>query len=246
LGAVERRLAVVKVEGARGPRDPDRAQRKVVELVARAGIIEPREEGDGTLITEPILVFRGRSGSSLQIFDQHGNEIGSARHADSRYELRDREIRCTVRELSKRAKGLEYELVVAGPDGRELGKINHDKPRLFGAWEGGVRIISRGRMIALLRRDPGRWVAPERVSAFSWISRAHYLVDHVSCCRFSIGVDHAWITYVRPSILPYQVSYVLELPSDTTEPLRTMTLAAVIVVDNKEIKQGGNGGGGGA
>jgi hypothetical protein len=45
--------------------------------VARAGIVEPREEGDGTLVSEPILVFRG--GRSFRIFDQHGNEIGSAR-----------------------------------------------------------------------------------------------------------------------------------------------------------------------
>jgi hypothetical protein len=237
---------VVKVEGSRSPQNSERAQRKVAELMARAGIIQPREKGDGTLLTEPILVFRGPSRSSLQIFDQHGNEIGSARRRDKRYELRDRELRCTVRELTKRAKGLEYEFLVAGPDDRELGTIMQDKVRIFGAWEVWPRLISHGRMIAMLHRYRGSWVPPQRVSASSWISRAHYLIDHVSCCRFSIGQDRAWITYIRPSILPGQVSYVLELPPGETELLRTMTLAACIVVHNKEIKQGGNGGGGGA
>lgn len=150
----------MKVKGSRSLRNAERARRKVAELMARAGIIEPGEKGDGTLTTEPILVFRGLSGSSL-IFDQYGNEIGSVRRDDNGYELRDRELRCTVRAMKPPTR-LEYEFSVAGADGRELGTINRDKVVPVGALHRPRITSSPGRTIAMLELGR-RAVLSERV-----------------------------------------------------------------------------------
>jgi hypothetical protein len=134
---------------------------------------------------------------------------------------------------------LKYEYWVGRPDGQELGRINCNNVRAFGEYEVCPRIISRGRTIALIDRNPDSRVPRQRIPASSWISRAHYLLDHISCRRFTLtdepGHAAAWITYIRPSILPFQISYVLELPPGTPEPLRTMTLAACIVVHRTDV-----------
>jgi hypothetical protein len=241
---------VEKVNGSRSPRNAERARRKVAELMARAGISEPGKKGDGTLTTEPILVFRGRSRSRL-IFDQYGNEIGVVRRHRKACELRDRELRCSVR-ATKPPPRLEYEFSVAGADGQALGTINQDNVVPIGKLKR-TRITSRGRTIAMLESPTRREVLSERVSASSWISRAHYLLDHFSWRRFSIadyyGHEAARITYVRPSILPFHVSYVLDFEPSTREPIRTMTLAACIVVHRRMIRpmlHPGQAGGGGA
>jgi hypothetical protein len=235
------------------PRIPERKQRKVGELAARAGIVKPRENGDGVLTTEPVLVFWGNSGSSLVIFDQFGNQIGSSRRNGNEYALRDAEPRCIVREtkwlpdVAERRRRLEYEFSVAGSDGVDIGTINRDKARVRGAFELWPRIMCDGRTIAKIQDRSRKEVTRERLPASTRIARAHYLLDRFSCCRFSIcdeaGHEAARITYLRPSILPFRASYVLELQPSTTEPLRTMALAATVVVDKKLVRRGGSGGG---
>jgi hypothetical protein len=235
------------------PRNPERTQRKVGELAARAGIVKPREKGDGTLTSEPVLVFWGYSGSSLNIFDQYGNQIGSSGRSSNEFALRDAEPRCIVREtkwlpdVAEWRRRLEYEFSVAGSDGVDIGTINQDKPRILGAAELWPRIICEGRTIATIQNRSRNEVTWERLPASTRIARAHHIVDRFSCCRSWIcdepGHEAARITYLRPSILPFRASYVLELQPGTKEPLRTMALAACIVVDSKLVKRGGDGGG---
>src|SRR6476619_5263847 len=80
------------------PRNPKRAARWVVDVTARAGILEPRAKGSGTLTSEPILVFLGPRRPTLHIFDQYGNQIGAANKSLTGYELRDSDLRCVVNE----------------------------------------------------------------------------------------------------------------------------------------------------
>jgi hypothetical protein len=98
--------------------------------VSRAGISDPRPGGDGTLLGEPVLVFRPGYG----IFDQDGNKLGTAHRIHDKYphyELRDTEVRCVVRNTmrNRNRHGSVWEYVVCTPDGEE-GREAQPTPRM--------------------------------------------------------------------------------------------------------------------
>ncbi len=55
-----------------------RMARRVRGQIREAQIFDRRLDGGGTLLTEPILVLHGRRRGDLAIFDQEGNQLGSA------------------------------------------------------------------------------------------------------------------------------------------------------------------------
>lgn len=227
------------------PRNSERTRRKVLELTSRAGIIEPKEQGSGTLATEPILVFRGPSKSSLKIFDQYGNQIGSASRDGTEYTLCDAEPRCIVAE-TKRPQGPEYQFSVRSPEGAQIGTISQEKVRmrdLVGRNDRTIelrpRITCDGRTIAMIERRPRKPVIDRRAPPRTLIARVHYLLDRFSCQRLAIedepGHEAARITYVRPSFFRNHVSYVLDFQPGTHEAMRTMSMAACLVADNRIV-----------
>jgi len=227
------------------PRNSERTRRKVLELTSRAGIIEPKEQGSGTLATEPILVFRGPSKSSLKIFDQYGNQIGSASRDGTEYTLCDAEPRCIVAE-TKRPQGPEYQFSVRSPQGAQIGTISQEKVRmrdLVGRNDRTIelrpRITCDGRTIAMIERRPRKPVIDRRAPPRTLIARVHYLLDRFSCQRLAIedepGHEAARITYVRPSFFRNHVSYVLDFQPGTHEAMRTMSMAACLVADNRIV-----------
>jgi hypothetical protein len=212
------------------PLDPERAARRVAEVTARAGILEPRAKGGGTLTNEPILVFLGPRRPTLHIFDQYGNQIGTANKSRTEYQLCDSDVRCVVNETKLR--GWEYEFVVSDPDGAIIGTINHD------------RMSRDGRTVATIDDRPRREVLAERAAPSNLMARAHYLLDHLCCCRYTIedepGHAVARITYVQPFFVRDHMSFVLESDPLTPEPLRTMLLAMFTVVDRFRPRHDGH------
>ena len=75
------------------------------------------------------------------------------------------------------------------------------------------------------------------------MTRLHYGLDRSSCRRFYIedepGHNAARLTYLQPSFWGRDISYVLELQSELSEPLRTLVVATVLLVDTKIISRGG-------
>ena len=219
-------------------------------MTARAGIREPRAKGDGTLTSEPILVFLGPRRPALHIFDQYGNQIGAANKIATGYELCDADLRCVVNE-PKRPQGLEYEVVVADPGGAIIGTINRSKVRIRDAFSRedrmpnlDHRISCDGGTVATINERPRREVLAERAAPSNLTARAHYLLDHLCCCRYTVEDQPsravAQITYVQPFFVRDHMSFVLESEPRTPEPLRTMLLAMFIVVDEIRRRHHGN------
>lgn len=244
----------------------ERRKRKVEELMSRAGIIEPPRKGGGRLANESIVVLRGPWKSHLTIFDQDGEQIGSAHRYGDEYALRDAEPICTIRKDNESWSGSYFAYSVLGIDGLELGTISREKrarpkmenkstttepavpsvmggrdpPRLSSAAANRYPALTLkgrdGRAMATLRHGSRGEVIRNRLSPPDLLRRASYILDHSSCCRYTIedepGHEAARITYVRPSLWRNDVSYVLELGAPLAEPLRTLIVATPIVVDN--------------
>ena len=85
-------------------------------LLSRAGVAERETSPTGVLSTEPVLVFRGEWQETLRIYDQNGRQIGEARRIKDRYskvghryhyELWDTELRCVLRDVTRRRFGAD-------------------------------------------------------------------------------------------------------------------------------------------
>jgi len=108
---------------------------------------------------------------------------------------------------------------------------------------------SDGRAIATLRYGSRKDVIRNRLSPLDLMTRLDYALDRSSCRRFYIedepGHEAARLTYLRGSSLwANEVGYVLELQPGLSEPLRTLVVATVLLVDNNIIDRSGGGGGG--
>jgi hypothetical protein len=87
------------------------------------------------LSSDRVVVFRGEGRQSLSIYGQDGSVIGSAvRVKDDykqvgfryHYELRDTELRCVLRDVTRRRLGVDslpYSFSVLGADGADIGAI---------------------------------------------------------------------------------------------------------------------------
>jgi hypothetical protein len=117
-----------------------RMAKRVRGQIREAQIFDRRLDGGGTLLTEPILVLHGRRRGDLAIFDQEGNQLGSAvRMQDPTAEspgsawtsrVRDSQGRSVLavrlaarRRWPKSAPSKTGTYAVCSPDGRELANI---------------------------------------------------------------------------------------------------------------------------
>jgi hypothetical protein len=187
-----------------------------------AGINEPRPGGDGTLLGERVVLFRG--GDSFEIFDQDGKTIGAAKSRGYRkrvgcqIDLRDAEVRAVValatREWSWR--GLVWKYVVCTPDGEEVAALT--RPR---GWRAAKQCtVARGtERIATLEKHSKPFDVWDRLLGPHprW-----WLIDESGC-------HAARVTLVAKG--EGDSAYVLEVESRVTGRLRIIALAACIVVD---------------
>jgi hypothetical protein len=192
------------------------SKRKVDELMARAGIIEPPRRGGRRLATEQVVVFRGPHQSDLGVFDQDGRRIGAARRSREGYELSDAEPICTVRGGETTWSGHYFEFSVLSSDGTVVGTVAREKrqkppsepslrdilwatpPSTMGFNDAPAVPIPTTRTPDALLKDrddnvigsiwarPRREVTRHRRSAADLITRIHYVLDSSSCSRYSI------------------------------------------------------------
>jgi hypothetical protein len=207
------------------------------------------------LSTERVLVFRGEGRQSLSIYGQDGSAIGSAvRVKDDykrvgfryHYELRDSELRCVLRDVTRRRFGLDslaYTFSVLGADGAEIGTITHS-----GRSSDSYEIALAGRPVGRVRGTPhlerirtGRPLA--RPMTLSDTARGLY--DHLTSRAWHVedepGHSVAAITYIA-SLLTRDVTYVLELGPRLDDQLRAIALTVCLIADNRGINHSGGGG----
>jgi hypothetical protein len=205
--------------------------------VYRAGVSEPRPGGDGTLLGEPVVVFRG--GDSFEIFAQDGKTLGVAakvrgkrNRVGCQVDLRDAKVRAIVRLATREwsRRGLAWKYVVCTPDGEEVAALT--RPRGWGFAK--QCAVARGteRIATLEERDSVRlntWVG-----RFFGPRQGWRLTDESGC-------HAARITHAHQA--EGDAAYVLEVESRVTGPLRIIALAACVVVDQGMASPNSGGGG---
>jgi hypothetical protein len=172
----------------------------VRRLIARAGVPEPGRPGDGTLATEPLLVFiedrsYGRWRQGLDVFDQRGLAIGTVGRTNTkhrevgyrcRYEVCDSKVVAELRDTSKRCFGTDdYTFSVLAPDGSEIATARN---------AGGSYTFKQGdQRIATAWPASRVWVKLHRPSvrgAASLIEGLQRIYDRVNRATYLVE-DHA-------------------------------------------------------
>jgi hypothetical protein len=214
-------------------------------LLSRAGVAERETRPTGVLSTEPVLVFRGNWQETLRIYNQNGRQIGEARRIKDRYskvghryhyDLWDTELRCVLRDVTRRRYGadsLTHAFAVLGADAAEIGTITRS-----GSSDDSCVVAIGGRSVATARRVPRRAVMSDRKSSATPITltrRAKQLIDGVTSMVWRVE-DEPGHSVVRLTYLPGRgVAYVLEMEPRLDEQFRTIALTLCIVADNTII-----------
>jgi hypothetical protein len=202
----------------RGRRDAKRRHRmakRVRRQIRKAQIFHRRQDGGGTLLTEPILVLHGPRRGKFVIFDQEGNPLGSAvRVRDTTAESPGRTWISDVRDsqgqsvlairLAARRRWLKCAptktgtYAVCSHDGSEIANIEQSTKHAS-------RTVTAGRTDTIARLDGG----------------------HAMTISDAGGRQVAQITSNA------EEWYVLNYTAAVDEPLRGVVLAASIVWDDE-------------
>jgi hypothetical protein len=201
-------------------------------------------------MSEPVLVFCGSWRETLGIYDQRGSEIGAAIRITDRYstvgyrhhyELRDTELRCLLRDVTRHRWSLWHTLSLLDPNGEEIAKIASSGAK-------SLTITADGQSIAEVRpvrRNEARIRKPPRTRQKE-IGPVARLVDLVSSRKvWSVddapGHSVARITYLGS--LTSKVAYVVVLEPNTPERLRVVALNACLAVDDTITDRSSGSGG---
>ena len=236
-------------------------QNLVRDLVRRAGIVEPPPVGAGTFAGEAILVLLGRHKSSLNIFDQHGQQIGTAKRSSGRhsrdgyqyrYELVGLRSGLTVTDISKgRFAPTPEDFTIAGTDASHIasahrwttvGRLGPERADRPSSPADSIVFLRDGEPIATLWKMPPKelWRTRPRVSGSG---RFDFLRRITDPRRLFYVDDQAGRLAARVTYLS-EPGYVVELQPDTPELLSTIGVAACLIADNVFISESGGGGGG--
>lgn len=232
-------------------------QKLIRNLVERAGVVEPLPDSVAASASAAILVFHGAHESSLDIFNQHGQEIGTAKRSRGRYSRDGYQYRYEVLGVHARfiltdvSKGrwisVPRDFTIAGIDGSAIASAHRytsegqplltrgDRP--FSSWESFA--FERDReTIGSLWKTPRKELrrARARGPASNPIGSLRPLYDRSFSSQLFYVEDQsgrqvARITYLSRS----GVGYVLELTPGTLELLSTIAVAACIIADNAFI-----------
>ena len=217
-----------------------------------------RASPTGELSTEPVVVFDGASRQTLDIYDQNGKAIGAAVRVKDRYsqvgyryhyELSDTQLRCVLRDVTRRRFGIDswtYAFSVLGADGAELGTITQSGTR-----NDSYVVATGGPPVAAIRRVPLREATSNRPLSeppMTLSRRSRRLFDRVTGKVWSIedepGHTVARITHLTSisDLFTGGVAYVVELEPRVDENLRPIALTFCIVADNRLVDCRGGGG----
>ena len=248
-------------------------QKLVHDLVRRAGVVEPPPVGAGTFAGESLLVLRGGGRSTLDIYDRHGRQIGTAKRTSGRnsrnhrYELLDPRPGLIVTDVSKSRWAVGDEFTIEGADGSPIASAYR--------WMAMGGLVPDEWPIA----DAERWIdgplGPQRDD------RPNSYSDSVVFLRDGEPIAGLWkmsseeLRRTRPRdsgssrlrkfldrfaddnlfyvddqsgrlaarITRLSAGYVIELQAGTSEPLSTIAVAACIANYGFVSESGGGGGG---
>ncbi|WP_432158737.1 MULTISPECIES: phospholipid scramblase-related protein [unclassified Streptomyces] len=222
------------------PAGPDpRVQRQVQQ---QAGVA-PSGAGGGTLFTEPVLVVNQKAKlieltNEYTVMDQHGTQLGSVvqvgqsalkkavRFVSSldqfmthTLEIRDAHGR-PVLVLTRPAKFLKSRVVVARPDGRQIGEI--------------VQQNVIGKINFAINADGGQIGA---IKAENWRAWNFAVVDHAG--NEVARITKTWEGLAK-TMFTSADNYVLQIHYQLPEPLLSMVVATALTVDTA-LKQDARG-----
>jgi len=191
----------------------------VAELLSEADV-DRRVSGGGTVMTEPVVVVRGRHQDDFELLDQDGRLLGSAvrvggmRSLDAAraYEVRDAHDRCVLNVHqagpSSEVWGLtkwHYEVVLPGGSGAITVQKASPEP---------ASISEGSRRIGTMRNGP---------------THAFMIEDHT-------GRQVARIHIGRTRFFSEHVELIAETEDGTSLPLRSVALAAILIADRELIQ----------
>jgi hypothetical protein len=218
---------------------PDQIQRQVQQQANVAGV----GPGGGTVFTESILVVNQKArfieiANEYAIFDQGGRQIGSVvevgqsalkkaarvltsldQYMTHRLEVRDMAGNVLL-VLTRPAKLLKSRVIVARPDGTEIGQIVQQNAI------GKIRfgLVVGGQQIGMIKAE-------------NWRAWNFAIVDHaeVEIAR----ITKTWEGLVK-AVFTTADNYVVQLKFQLPEPLLSLVVASALTVDTA-LKQDANG-----
>jgi hypothetical protein len=221
-------------------RGPDRD--KIREQTRAAGVGQAGH-GGGTLFTEPVLVVNQKvklieMANEYGVFDQHGNQLGSVAQVGQsalkkavrffssydqflthRFELRDANHQ-PVLMLTRPAKVFKSRMIVARPDGSEIGQIVQDN--VFGK--------IRFKFLVGEQQVGG-------IQAENWRAWNFSVTDHTGA--EVARITKTWEGFAK-TIFTTADNYVVQIHRPLADPLATLVVGAALTVDTA-LKQDDRG-----
>jgi uncharacterized protein YxjI len=217
---------------------PDQVQRQVQQ---QAGV-QPSQGGGGSLFTEPILVVNQKAKlieltNEYAVYDQQGRQLGTVvqvgqsaakkvlrfvsnldQYMTHKLEVRDM-TGAPVLALTRPAKVFKSTVIVALPDGREVGRIVQDN--VFGKIR--FRYEVNGQQIG-------------GINAENWRAWNFSIVDHTN--TEVARITKTWEGLAK-AMFTTADNYVVQMHRPLEDPLRTMVIASGVTVDTA-LKQDSN------
>jgi hypothetical protein len=218
---------------------PDQIQRQVQQ---QAGVV-PAGRGGGTIFTEPVLVVNQKAEfieitNQYAIFDQGGRQLGSVvevgqsalkkaarvltsldQYMSHRLEVRDLAGNVQL-VLTRPAKLIKSRVIVARPDGSEIGQIVQQNAI------GKIRfgLVVGGQQIGMIKAE-------------NWRAWNFAIVDHadVEIAR----ITKTWEGLVK-AMFTTADNYVVQMKYQLPDPLLSLVVASALTVDTA-LKQDANG-----
>ena len=221
----------------RGP-DPD----KIREQTRAAGVGQAGH-GGGTLFTEPVLVVNQKvklieMANEYSVFDQHGRQLGSVAQVGQsalkkavrffssydqflthRFELRDANHQ-PVLMLTRPAKVFKSRMIVARPDGSEVGQIVQDN------------VFGKIRFSFVVGEQQVGGIQAENWRAWNFAVNDHTGAEVAR-------ITKTWEGFAK-TIFTTADNYVVQIHGPLEEPLRSLVVASALSVDTA-LKQDNRG-----
>ncbi|MFC4858929.1 phospholipid scramblase-related protein [Actinophytocola glycyrrhizae] len=217
-----------EVEVGRGP-DPGRVREQ-----ARAAGVGQAGYGGGTLFTEPVLVVNQKvklieMANEYAVFDQHGRQLGSVAQVGQsalkkavrffssydqflthRLEVRDVNHQ-PVLMLTRPAKVFKSRIIVARPDGQEIGKIVQDN------------VFGKIRFTFLVNEQQVGGIQAE-----NWRAWNFSVTDHTG--GEIARITKTWEGFAK-TMFTTADNYVVQIHRQLRDPLASMVVASALTVD---------------
>ena len=207
--------------------DTSREARKIQEQVQKLGLADTSGTPDLATLNESVLVINQKGKlvelrAEYAIHDQNGRQIAAVRgkRMSSRMQVVDMNGRPLL-DIRREGSIVSSKVTVAGANGAKLGRIvpsmSWNQPDREFKLEG-----ANNELIgAVFAEDQNRHKPGHRHREFNVQDAANAVVAHISKTRAGVAKE----------LFTKGDNYVMEVPGRLPDPLRSLTIAAVLVID---------------